>query len=103
MMRMWQGAVGLVPIAGMVSPAYVVAKPRLEVLSAYYDHLFHTEDCKNEINRHSRGIVTDRNTRQTHFKSHILKELGQQVLKVFWAERKDSLWSLPRATSWNDC
>jgi len=61
MMRMWQGAVGVVPVPGMVSPAYVVAKPRPGVLSAYYDHLFHTDDCKNEVNRHSRGIVTDRN------------------------------------------
>lgn len=61
MMRMWQGAVGVVPVPGMVSPAYVVAKPRPGVLSAYFDHLFHTDDCKNEVNRHSRGIVTDRN------------------------------------------
>lgn len=61
MMRMWQGAVGVVPISGMVSPAYVVAKPRPGVYSAYFDNLFHTDECKNEINRHSRGIVTDRN------------------------------------------
>jgi len=61
MMRMWQGAVGVVPVPGMVSPAYVVAMPRFSVLSGYYDLLIHTDDCKNEVNRHSRGIVTDRN------------------------------------------
>ncbi len=61
MMRMWQGAVGVVPVPGMVSPAYVVAKPRSGVLSGYYDLLFHTNECKNEVNRYSRGIVTDRN------------------------------------------
>ena len=27
MMRMWQGAVGVVPVDGLVSPAYVVARP----------------------------------------------------------------------------
>ena len=60
-MRMWQGAVGVVPKAGMVSPAYVVAKPRREAFSAYYELLFRTDGCKNEINRNSRGIVSDRN------------------------------------------
>jgi type I restriction enzyme S subunit len=61
MMRMWQGAVGVVPIRGMVSPAYVVARPLEGVYSPYFDYLYHTEDCKNEVNRYSRGIVTDRN------------------------------------------
>ena len=33
MMRMWQGAVGVAPVDGLVSPAYVVAVPsrRLKV------------------------------------------------------------------------
>jgi type I restriction enzyme, S subunit len=61
MMRMWQGAVGVVPTDGLVSPAYVVAKPRFGVFSAYYELLFRTDGCRNEINRNSRGIVSDRN------------------------------------------
>lgn len=61
MMRMWQGAVGVVPIDGLVSPAYVVAKPRRGVFSGYFELLFRTDGCKNEINRNSRGIVSDRN------------------------------------------
>jgi len=61
MMRMWQGAVGLVPKDGLVSPAYVVAKPRAGVFSDYYELLFRTNGCKNEVNRNSRGIVSDRN------------------------------------------
>lgn len=61
MMRMWQGAVGVVPMDGLVSPAYVVAKPRPGVASSYYELLFRTDGCKNEINRNSRGIVSDRN------------------------------------------
>src|SRR5207245_2189418 len=60
-MRMWQGAVGVVPKNGLVSPAYVVAKPRAGVFSGYFELLFRTHGCKNEINRNSRGIVSDRN------------------------------------------
>ncbi len=41
-----------------------------------------------------RPLLLGVRARQTHFKTHILKELGQQVLKVFRTERKDSLWSL---------
>jgi type I restriction enzyme S subunit len=77
MMRMWQGAVGVVPVPGMVSPAYVVAKPRPGVFSVYFDHLFHTDDCKNEVNRHSRGIVTDRN-------------------RLYWDQFKRLLFPLPQ-------
>jgi type I restriction enzyme, S subunit len=61
MMRMWQGAVGTVQTAGLVSPAYVVARPRISVSSEFFEFLFRTNDCKNEINRNSRGIVSDRN------------------------------------------
>jgi type I restriction enzyme S subunit len=61
MMRMWQGAVGVVPALGLVSPAYVVAQPLEGVSSSYYDLLFRTDACKGEINRNSRGIVSDRN------------------------------------------
>src|SRR5690606_14881250 len=31
MMRLWQGAVGVVPEDGLVSPAYVVAMPRINL------------------------------------------------------------------------
>lgn len=60
-MRMWQGAVGVVRTAGLVSPAYVVARPRKGVLSGYFELVFRTDRCKGEINRNSRGIVSDRN------------------------------------------
>ena len=44
-----------------------------------------------------------RPARQTHFNTHILKELGLQGVKVLRTGRKDSLWSPRRAISWNDC
>ena len=60
-MRMWQGAVGDVPVDGLVSPAYVVAKPIKDINSRYYSFLFRGEMFQVETNRHSYGIVSDRN------------------------------------------
>ncbi len=60
-MRMWQGAVGDVPVDGLVSPAYVVAKPIKDINSRYYSYLFRGEMFQVETNRHSYGIVSDRN------------------------------------------
>jgi hypothetical protein len=54
-------AVGVVPTDGLVSPAYIVARPYPEVESRYSAYLFRTEAYMNEVNKHSRGIVTDRN------------------------------------------
>lgn len=76
MMRMWQGAVGVVPVIGLVSPAYVVAQPLDGVLSNYYELLFRTDAYKGEINRNSRGIVSDRN-------------------RLYWADFKKLLSPLP--------
>jgi type I restriction enzyme S subunit len=61
MMRMWQGAVGVVPVDGLVSPAYIVAKPFPQINSRYFTFIFRTDACKGEINCSSRGIVSDRN------------------------------------------
>lgn len=60
-MRIWQGAVGVAPVTGLVSPAYVVARPYPEVDSQYFSYLFRTDAYKNEIDGYSRGIVKDRN------------------------------------------
>ena len=61
MMRMWQGAVGLAPVDGLVSPAYVVAKPLAGTQPRYYGALFRTRRYMAEVDRFSRGIVKDRN------------------------------------------
>lgn len=61
MMRMWQGAAGVAPVDGLVSPAYVVAKPLAGNDSRYFNHLFHIRPYMTEVNRYSRGIVKDRN------------------------------------------
>lgn len=59
-MRMWQGAVGVAPEDGLVSPDYVVAEPTSALSSAYAGVLFRTPAFSAECARHSHGIVWDR-------------------------------------------
>lgn len=61
MMRMWQGALGTAPVDGLVSPAYVVARPFEETNPQYFSYLFRTDGYMNEVDGYSRGIVKDRN------------------------------------------
>ncbi len=61
MMRMWQGAVGVAPVDGLVSPAYVVARPLDSVEVRYFSNLFRTSAYMSEVENCSRGIVKDRN------------------------------------------
>lgn len=60
-MRMWQGAAGTAPCDGLVSPAYVVARPLPGVDARYYAYLFRTAAYMREVELASRGIVPDRN------------------------------------------
>ena len=60
MMRMWQGAVGVAPTNGLVSPAYVVATPMRKLSSQYFSYLFRTRDYMQEVEKYSYGIVSDR-------------------------------------------
>ena len=61
MMRMWQGAVGVTPVDGLVSPAYVVAKALPGNEPRYFGALFRTSAYMVEVDKNSRGIVKDRN------------------------------------------
>jgi type I restriction enzyme S subunit len=57
MMRAWQGGFGTVQVEGMVSPAYVVARPKFPVVTAYVEHLLRTPKAIEQMRRHSRGIT----------------------------------------------
>jgi len=59
-MRMWQGAVGLAPEDGLVSPDYTVAAPTGDMSPDYAALLFRTEMFSAECARNSHGIVWDR-------------------------------------------
>ena len=78
MMRAWQGAFGAVRVDGMVSPAYVVAKPKKNVKldSRYMEALLRTSEATEEMHRFSRGIVDFR-------------------LRLYWPEFKNIRICLP--------
>ena len=57
MMRAWQGAFGAVRVNGMVSPAYVVAKPLREIDTRYIEALFRTPSAIQEMHRYSYGVA----------------------------------------------
>ena len=76
MMRAWQGGFGTVAIAGMVSPAYVVARPRGRVVTQYVEHLLRTPQAIEQMRRHSRGVTDFR-------------------LRLYWDEFKNIRAAMP--------
>ncbi|UNP30732.1 restriction endonuclease subunit S [Lysobacter gummosus] len=59
-MRMWQGAFGLADREGLVSPAYVVLKPRADVDPLYASYLFKTPRMSYLFWAYSYGLTDDR-------------------------------------------
>lgn len=59
-MRMWQGAVGVVPVDGLVSPDYTVAEAASCLRPEYAGLLFRTDSFGAECGRNSQGITWDR-------------------------------------------
>lgn len=59
-MRMWQGAVGVAPTDGLVSPDYVVAEPIGYVLPDFAGLLFRIDEFSAECGRRSNGLTWDR-------------------------------------------
>lgn len=58
-MRAWQGALGVSSHRGIVSPAYVIMRPRFDVDANYYHYLFRTPAFAKEAERWSYGITSD--------------------------------------------
>lgn len=61
-MRMWQGAVGYSQFSGIVSPAYVVLKPREKVFSKFFYYLFKTKSYIEQSKKYSYGLCDDMNS-----------------------------------------
>ena len=57
MMRAWQGAIGAVRVEGMVSPAYIVAKPSQPMNSDFFEYQFRTQSYIRQMDRNSKGIT----------------------------------------------
>lgn len=75
-MRAWQGAFGAAQIEGLVSPAYVVARPRRGVVPRFVEYLLRAPAAIEEIRRRSRGITDFR-------------------LRLYWDEFKNIRIALP--------
>ena len=76
MMRAWQGGFGTVAVEGMVSPAYVVARPRKQLSTTFVENLLRTPHAIEQMRRHSRGV--------TYFR-----------LRLYWDEFKNIKIGLP--------
>ena len=58
-MRMWQGASGISPYDGIVSPAYTILKSRIPLSNNFFASLFKTEKLINEFRKNSQGMTSD--------------------------------------------
>ena len=77
MMRAWQGGFGSVEVPGMVSPAYVVARPiGSNFVTGYIERLLRTAAGAKEAKRYSKGVTDFR-------------------LRLYWDEFKNICVPLP--------
>ncbi len=58
-MRMWQGANGIAPCDGIVSPAYTVLMPQIPISNGYFAALFKSTNLINEFRKNSQGMTSD--------------------------------------------
>ena len=57
MMRAWQGAIGVVRSEGMISPAYIAAKPSELLYPPFMDYCMRTDRMIHTIDRQSYGLT----------------------------------------------
>ena len=91
-MRAWQGAVGVSDYQGIVSPAYVVERPREGANSRYLHYLLRTPAFAKEAERWSYGITSDMwSLRPEHFKMiyGCLPPLPEQAAIVRYLDHAD--------------
>ena len=93
-MRAWQGAVGASAYQGIVSPAYVVERPRSGVSARFCHYLFRTPGFAKEAERWSYGITSDMwSLRPEHFKRIYLciPPYAEQLAVVRFLDHADRL------------
>ena len=91
-MRAWQGAIGVSDYQGIVSPAYVVERPRKGTSSRYFHYLLRTPAFAKEAERWSYGITSDMwSLRPEHFKMiyGCLPPLHEQAAIVRYLDHAD--------------
>ena len=91
-MRAWQGAIGTSDYQGIVSPAYIVERPREGINSRYLHYLLRTPAFAKEAERWSYGITSDMwSLRPEHFKMiyGCLPPLSEQISIVRFLDHAD--------------
>lgn len=78
MMRAWQGGFGTVTVLGLVSPAYVVARPIAQLETRFIELALRTPHAVEEMRRYSKGVTDFR-------------------LRLYWDEFKQICVPLPPA------
>jgi type I restriction enzyme S subunit len=85
MMRAWQGAIGAAKVTGMVSPAYIIAKPKETLHAPYFEYQYRCPIFIQQMDRFSKGITDFRKRLYWHeFKQllTILPPIGEQKVIV---------------------
>ncbi len=91
-MRAWQGAVGMSDYRGIVSPAYVVQRPREGADPRYFHYLLRTPGFAKEAERWSYGITSDMwSLRPEHFKMiyECVPPISEQAAIVRFLDQAD--------------
>ena len=91
-MRAWQGAIGVSAFRGIISPAYVVQRPRDCSEPGYFHRLFRISSFAKEAERWSYGITSDMwSLRPEHFKLiySCLPPLPEQAAIVRYLDHVD--------------
>lgn len=90
-MRMWQGAVGYSQYEGIVSPAYIILKPRKGIEPRFFHYLFRTPIYTSQSYRNAYGIVDDQHSLRYHqFKAMYspVPPLAEQTAIADFLDRK---------------
>jgi len=61
LMNAFMGSIGASKYEGIISPAYAVCRPKIPINTRYYHYLFRTPYYQTEFDRHSYGIMYERN------------------------------------------
>ncbi len=91
-MRAWQGAIGASYYRGIISPAYVVQRPRACSSPGYFHQLFRISTFAKEVERWSYGITSNMlSLRPEHFKLiySCLPPLPEQAAIVRYLDHVD--------------
>ncbi|WP_369754190.1 restriction endonuclease subunit S [Falsihalocynthiibacter sp. S25ZX9] len=83
MMRAWQGGIGAVSVHGMVSPAYVVARPTDNFLADFFELMYRSPLFIKQMDSGSKGI--------TDFRK-----------RLYWDDFRDLLTILPPISEQNE-